>query len=282
MSVHNKIVGKIVERSVGAGKLVGAQAKTKSAPPKGKRPGTTPVTQRPTALSYHSYDASLVDADFRELLPPDLQRNVRFDLLRRRDPRFFQFTDMYYLAFPTHEELQEYTSAAALSRIHRTRVRFQPLPANGAEATRLCAALGGYGANLRNAWESQEKYFAGISSARERKSAPPRNIDSGTNGVSGAICALADLRAMEECSALVWNLPHTLHPQEIADRFWFYDIKHCFKMYWDSERAASPDVSTLHYFAFNTPGEAHKFKCNFHGTFYNDSPSNKLLVETLA
>ena len=277
MSQHRKLVSEIVDRTVKAGKVVGRASRASRAGAGASASATVPPAQRSTALAYHSYDASLVDADFRELLPPDLRRSVRFDVLRRRDPRFFQFQDTYYLSFPTHAELREYTAATALARIHRTRVRLRPVDSSGAEGARLATALRGYAANLRNAWDSRDAYFAGLALAGAHSAQNTSSLDNALSPLS----ALAGLRPLEQCSALVWNLPAALRPQEVRDRFWFYDIRHCFKLYWDDARDASPDPSSLHYFAFNSTAEAQKFKSNFHGTLYNGSPSHRRLVETL-
>ena len=84
------------------------------------------------------------------------------------------------------------------------------------------------------------------------------------------------IRPIEQKSLLVWNFPLDLKPYDICEKYWFYDISHCFKIYWDPETG-----KTLHYVAFHSERDSARFKRNFHGAYFNDEHTCKLLVEEL-
>lgn len=218
-----------------------------------------------TALKYRSYNPSLDQSDFVSALPETLfgQRalSADFQVIKARDPRYFQFKDYYVLLFQNSRALQSYQRSTELSRINKIRVKFVALP-KGDSSERVYAH---YVQNLTAAFESCALY-------NERcKSKIPFDRSSFD------LAALQQtIRPIEQRSALVWNLPIDMKQHDVVDRFWFYDIKHCFKLYWDASTG-----STLYYIAFNDADDCLKFKRNFHGVYFEDELHMKLLVETL-
>ncbi|QLL30312.1 hypothetical protein HG536_0A01290 [Torulaspora globosa] len=224
---------------------------------------------RSTALKYKSYNPSLDKADFVNILPEMLfsvagaarTSGVDFQVLKCRDPRYFQFKDCYVLLFNSSQSLARYRSATELSRINKIRVKFVPLPP-GDSSEHVYAQ---YVKNLTAAFESH-----GLYNEKSRTKEPFDRSKFDLNALQERI------RPIEERSALVWNLPFDMRPHDLIDRFWFYDIKHCFKLYWDVSTGA-----TLYYIAFNDTSDCLKFKRNFHGVHFEDKLHMKLLVETL-
>lgn len=221
------------------------------------------------ALKYRSYNPSLTKENFSSILPERMfgvpnNRNPftdSFQLIKSRDPRYFQFKDYYVLLFKDHKSLTEYYDTTKLSRINQVRVKFTKLPSNDMSE----AAYSHYVDNLLAAYESSEKYFEKI----KHKCTYDKTVDLNT--------FQEKIRPIEERSALIWNLPLNMRPHDVMDKFWFYDIKHCFKLYWDNCTG-----KTLYYVAFNDPTDCTKFKRNFHGVYFDDDVHLKLLVETVS
>lgn len=221
-----------------------------------------------TALKYKSYNATLGIEDFQSIIPTTLFANnggapgaVDFELIKRRDPRFFQFKDYYVLLFKNEKSLKDYYQATELARINKVRVKFLPLP----KGHRSEHVYSHYVDNLEAAYRSSRDYNE---QCKQKRPFDASSFD------------LAQLqkrvRPIEERSALIWNLPLEMRPHDLMDRFWFYDIKHCFKLYWEDSTG-----KTLYYVAFNDSNDCIKFKRNFHGVYFDDDPKCKLLVETL-
>lgn len=238
----------------------------------GKLVGTKVVssvlsTNGATALKYRTYNDSLECRDFQSILPENVfgvhekSHVVDFELIKSRDPRFFQFKDYYVLLFKSEKALKEYYKATQLARINKVRVKFGLLP-NDHKTKHVYTH---YVQNLEAAFESSGKYNEQY---RKRIAFDELSFD------------LAQLqqrvRPIELRSALIWNLPLEMKSHDVVDRFWFYDIKHCFKLYWDNTTG-----KTLYYVAFNDPDDCMKFKRNFHGVYFDDDPNSKMLVETL-
>lgn len=222
-----------------------------------------------TALKFRSYNPSLEKSDFVSILPETLFGTPRsvsadradFQVVKCRDPRYFQFKDYYVLLFDNHKALKEYHKATELGRINKIRVKFVPLP-KGDNTERVFAH---YVDNLMAAFESRGEYNE---RARTKKPFDRENFD---------LKELQErIKPVEERSALVWNLPLAMKSHDVMDKFWFYDIKHCFKLYWDMATG-----STLYYIAFNDTDDCLKFKRNYHGVYFDDELHMKLLVETL-
>ncbi|QLQ77878.1 hypothetical protein HG537_0A01250 [Torulaspora globosa] len=222
-----------------------------------------------TALKYKSYNPSLDKSDFVSILPEMMFANgnstrstgVDFQLIKCRDPRYFQFRDSYVLLFDSNKALMKYHKATELGRINKIRVKFVPLPPG--DNSEIVYAQ--YVKNLTAAFESHDLY--------NEKSKMKQSFERGKIDLN---VLRERVRPIEERSALVWNLPFDVKPHDLIDRFWFYDIKHCFKLYWDASTGA-----TLYYLAFNDASDCVKFKRNFHGVYFEDELHMKLLVETL-
>lgn len=254
--MSSKVIGSVLNRLKG-GKVVG----TKLEP-------SVRATNGATALKYRSYNASLGIEDFQSILPEKTfavssgtKEPVGFELIKSRDPRFFQFKDYYVLLFKDEKLLKEYYQATQLARIHKVRVKFTPLP-SGQRSEHVYSH---YVENLEAAFESSRMY-----TEQYKKKRP---FDQETFDLAQL---QQRVRPIEERSALVWNLPPEMRSHNLMDRFWFYDIKHCFKLYWDDSIG-----KTLYYVAFNDRNDCMKFKRNFHGVYFDDDPKWKLLVETL-
>ncbi|GCF01665.1 hypothetical protein ZYGM_000083 [Zygosaccharomyces mellis] len=217
-----------------------------------------------TALKYRSYNPSLTKDDFSNLEPnvlfnPKRANATEFQLIKCRDPKFFQFKDQYVLLFKDHTSMTKYIQNTSSGRINHVRVKFVPL--------RVGDMIGinymNYVHNLLAAYDSSKTYFEMI----KRKKDSTADID---------LHELAQIaQPFEEKSALVWDLPLEAKPMHVMDRFWFYDIKHCFKLYWDHITG-----HTLYYVAFNEAQDCTKFRRNLHGCRLNDLP-RKLLIDQL-
>lgn len=242
-----------------SGKVLGLAGELSQAGPAG----------RSTALKYKSYNPSLDKSDFVSILPEMMfsaggaarTKGDDFQVLKCRDPRYFQFKDSYVLLFKSSQALARYQKATELGRINKIRVKFVPVPP-GHNSELIYAQ---YVKNLTAAFESHELY-----NEKTRAKQPTDRSKFDLNVLRERI------RPIEERSALVWNLPFDMRPHDLIDRFWFYDIKHCFKLYWDVSTGA-----TLYYIAFNDASDCIKFKRNFHGVYFEDELHMKLLVETL-
>lgn len=228
--------------------------------------------KKPLVLKYRSYNPSLNKLDFLNLLPDHIAHGSRnhfngFELIKYRDPRFFQFKDKYMLLFKDYKSLKLYHESTKLEKINKVRVKFD---IETTQLDRYSSTYIRYANNLLAANESSQSYFESI---KEREQ---------LNKIPAEISTLSQfdslIKPIEEKSAIVWNLPNHLLPTQIADMFWFYDIKRCFKLYWNNEI----ENKTLHYFLFNDSIDCLKFKRNFHGVYLNEEdPTSKLLVERL-
>lgn len=224
--------------------------------------------QRPRVLSLRSYNPLLSKEDFLQLLPQKVfsteslpESLSAFEVVKVRDPRYFQFRDKYELVFPTFKAMKQYQVQVAYSRIDGVRPNFRTVPI--ANPQRPYAK---YASNLSAAFQSREKFFETI----HPTTAPAEfaNLD------------LDELRRkiapVEEKSLIVWNFPPDLRPYDITEKYWCYEIKHCFKLYWDTSTG-----KTLTYMAFNSAQDCSKFQRNFHGVYFNENDQCKLLVEAL-
>lgn len=221
-----------------------------------------------TALKYRSYNPSLSKEDFISILPDNLfgvpghvSASSDFQLIKCRDPKYFQFKDQYVLLFKDHKSMKEYQTATELGRINKVRVKFDALP-TGHSSEHIYSR---YVANLSAAFESPKRYYE-----MTKKKIPFESWNF------NLIELQQKIGLIEKRSALVWNLPLEMKPHDLMENFWFYDIKHCFKIYWDDATG-----KTLYYVAFNDVNDCMKFKRNYHGVRYEDDLHMKLLVETL-
>ncbi|QLG73040.1 hypothetical protein HG535_0E01240 [Zygotorulaspora mrakii] len=224
-----------------------------------------------TALRYKSYYPSLRKEDFISILPERIlapkadsgyMSDDTFQLVKCRDPKFFQFQDSYILLFRDNKAMRKYYESTSLSRIFKVRVKFNILPKNDG----MIPVYSRYAKNLESAFQGGESYFKSIKEEQPIEDLSEQDL----------ILLQKSVIPIEERSALIWNLPIQLKSHNIMDKFWFYDIKHCFKLYWDTQTG-----KTLHYVAFNDPVDCLKLKRNFHGVNFDDCPQYKLLVETL-
>ncbi|CAB4256102.1 similar to Saccharomyces cerevisiae YGR222W PET54 Mitochondrial inner membrane protein [Maudiozyma barnettii] len=261
MKSSKKVITDIVSRISESGKVVGNKSNSKKINP------TVISSNNALGLYYKCYNPLLIKQDFVDLLPRDQRSLIDFDFIRKRDPKYFQFNDTYYLLFKNYPDMNKYYNETMMGKINKMRVKLIPLTDKSAKSNahdKTMNILNKYSMNLSNAYDSGDKYFSGLQ-------------DSSTKM---AIASMDKLIDIESKSLLVWNLPIKLSSPQIQDTFWFYDIKHCFRMYWNNNNIGSK-LSTLHYFAFNNANEAEKFKNNFHGTYFNDDPNQKMLVERL-
>lgn len=247
------------------GKIVGAR------PPQLAQLKYKESTGGSDALRYRSYNPSLGKEDFVAVMQENilsldggLQDSCgdSFQLIKCRDPKFFQFTDDYVLLFQNQKSMKNYHQLTALSRINHVRVKFDVVPKNDS----IIPSYSHYVRNLESAFQGHESYFRSIKEGYSLQDLSKQDLNF----------LQKTIRPMEERSALIWNLPIHLKSHNVMDKFWFYDIKHCFKLYWDVDTG-----KTLHYVAFNDPNDCLKLKRNFHGIHFDDNPQNKLLVETL-
>ncbi|SMN22357.1 similar to Saccharomyces cerevisiae YGR222W PET54 Mitochondrial inner membrane protein [Maudiozyma saulgeensis] len=261
MKSSKKVIADIVSRISESGKIVGNKTNSKRV-----RPAII-SSNNSLGLYYKCYNPSLIKQDFVDLLPFDQRSSIDFDFIRKRDPKYFQFNDTYYLLFKNNLDMNKYHNETMMGKINKMRVKLMPLADRSSKTNgqdKMMNIFNRYSMNLFNAYDSVDKYFDGL---QDR----PTQM---------AIDNVEKLIEIESKSVLVWNLPIKVSSHHIQDIFWFYDIKHCFRLYWNNNSIGSKS-STLHFFAFNNPNEAEKFKNNFHGTYFNDDPNHKMLVERL-
>lgn len=225
----------------------------------------TPDTIKCSALKYRNYNPSLTREDFTNLDLGGVFMSERptceeFQLIKCRDPKFFQFQDQYLLLFKDQASTERYLRSSSLGRINNVRVKFYPLRSD------VGVFYSSYVHNLVAAYDSSKTYFDLIRTRKGGK-VSPYSVDL------QALQQIAE--PLEKKSALVWNLPLEMKPMHVMDRFWFYDLKHCFKLYWDEVTGR-----TLYYLAFNDAQDCKKFERNLHGSYLNDLPQ-KLLVQKL-
>ncbi|QHS73524.1 Pet54p [Saccharomyces paradoxus] len=206
-------------------------------------------------LQYRSYNPYLVKEDFLSVLPENLYKSrgqftneFDFQLMKVRDPKYFQFKDQYYLLFNDYNSLTEYAKLTKHSRINKVRVRMMPL---AQPLPTLLAKFQRYSKNLHNAFQSPEQYFEGLN----------EKIDVSEEFDAGRLRSILDsVREIENKSVLVWNLPTELRSYDILNFFWFYNIRSSFKIYWDDEMKRN-----LRFISFENSHDAYRFKRNYHG-----------------
>ncbi|EJS43582.1 pet54p [Saccharomyces arboricola H-6] len=213
--------------------------------------------RKPLILQYRSYNPYLIKEDFISILPENQYKNrgqytneLDFQLIKVRDPKYFQFKDQYYLLFNDHNSLSEYANLTKLSRINKVRVKMTPLAQS---LPTLTTRLQRYSRNLYNAFQSSEKYFEGLD---ERV-----DVTSGA-GIRSLWSILDSVREIEGKTVLAWNLPTELESFDILNYFWFYNIRSCFKIYWGDEMKRN-----LRFISFENSNDAYRFKRNYHGLF---------------
>ncbi|GAV52659.1 hypothetical protein ZYGR_0AG06500 [Zygosaccharomyces rouxii] len=223
-----------------------------------------PDVIKSTALKYRSYNPSLTKDDFNNLEPSALfdskpLNGTDFELIKCRDPKFFQFKDQYVLLFNDHNSMVKYMQNTSSGSINHVRVKFLPLRMGDMTGINYM----NYVHNLLAAYDSSESYFDMV----KRKRDPIGDLD---------LHELTQIaQPFEEKSALIWDLPLETKPIHVMDKFWFYDIKHCFKLYWDHTTGR-----TLYYVAFNEAQDCAKFRRNLHGCRLEGLP-RKLLIDQL-
>ncbi|CAI4036735.1 SMKI16G0465 [Saccharomyces mikatae IFO 1815] len=211
--------------------------------------------RKPLILQYRSYNPYLVKEDFLSILPENIYKNrgqftneLDFQLMKVRDPKYFQFKDQYYLLFNDYNTLTEYANLTKHSRINKVRTKMtpllQPLPT-------MIAKFQKYSRNLYNAFQSSEQYFEGLN----------EKVDIGKEINTSRLRSILDsIREIQSKSVLVWNLPTELRSKDILNYFWFYNIRSSFKIYWDDEMKRN-----LRYISFENSNDAYRFKRNYHG-----------------
>ncbi|SCU86732.1 LAFA_0E02696g1_1 [Lachancea sp. 'fantastica'] len=271
-------VGKSVRNVLGqlknSGNLIGSFPSESNGLRNAARPAAAEymVTEnyhRPHLLEFRSYNPTLTRSDFIGLLPQSKFRvagktdesDVNFDVLKVRDPKYFQFKDKYQLIFPDQKNMKKFARSVAYSRIEGARAEFTPSTLRHPELR--CAK---YVRNLEAAFESGSRYFELLKTAKD----PVHKLESSLETLRQTAAPL------EAKSLLVWNFPADMPPYKVMDRFWLYDIKHCFKLYWDVATGR-----TLTFMAFNSEEDCVSFSRNFHGVFFRDTDDCRLLVEAL-
>lgn len=211
--------------------------------------------KKPSVLQYRSYNPYLVKEDFLSILPENLYKKrgqftneLDFQLMKVRDPKYFQFKDQYYLFFNDYNSLTEYIKLTKHSRINKIRVKMtplaQPLPT-------LLTKLQRYSKNLYNAFRSSEQYFEGLN----------EKVDVSGEFTTNQLRSILDsVEEIENKSVLVWNIPTKLRSHDILNYFWFYNIRSSFKIYWDDEMKRN-----LRFISFENSHDAYRFKRNYHG-----------------
>lgn len=222
---------------------------------------------KPRILELKSYNPLLAKSDFVDLLPQTrfstravASSVLDFEVLKVRDPRYFQFRDKYRLVFPDHKTMEAYRRYITFSRVDGARPHFTQSGSQNPEV-----GYGLYARNLLAAFDSRESFFHTLRSDR---------------GAGTLELTLETIRKtiepLQTKSLLVWNFPSDLRPYHIMDRFWLYDIKHCFKLYWDPTTGR-----TLTFMAFNSEDDCARFSQNYHGVYFHENDDCKLLVEAL-
>ena len=269
MATKNKqILASILSNLSKTGRVLGTE--TSSIPKLNTSTSSQVSPLNAFVLTYKNYNPYLDIDNFRDLLSREHQHSLKFQLVKARDPKFFQFNDKYHLLFERPADLMSFLSYTKFSRIGRVRVRFTPLVVGSNEYNHMLESYSMYANNLNRLYEGQT---------------PPFADETGGNGRTLSKIdqkLLTATKSIEKKSLLVWNLPKSFDPDEIRDHFWFYDIKHCVELYAGSGDSTSGDTpSTLSFFAFNDANDCEKFKLNYHGTFFDQKDEHRLLVESL-
>lgn len=259
MKASSKAIKLVLDHLKSTGRVLGSVESGNSATISEKTASVNKQQQlqekKPSVLQYRSYNPYLVKEDFLSVLPENLYKKrgqftneLDFQLMKVRDPKYFQFKDQYYLFFNDYNSLTEYIKLTKHSRINKIRVKMtplaQPLPT-------LLTKLQRYSKNLYNAFRSSEQYFEGLN----------EKVDVSGEFTTNQLRSILDsVEEIENKSVLVWNIPTKLRSHDILNYFWFYNIRSSFKIYWDDEMKRN-----LRFISFENSHDAYRFKRNYHG-----------------
>lgn len=259
MKASSKAIKLVLDHLKSTGRVLGSVESGNSATISEKTASVNNQQQlqekKPSVLQYRSYNPYLVKEDFLSILPENLYKKrgqftneLDFQLMKVRDPKYFQFKDQYYLFFNDYNSLTEYIKLTKHSRINKIRVKMtplaQPLPT-------LLTKLQRYSKNLYNAFRSSEQYFEGLN----------EKVDVSGEFTTNQLRSILDsVEEIENKSVLVWNIPTKLRSHYILNYFWFYNIRSSFKIYWDDEMKRN-----LRFISFENSHDAYRFKRNYHG-----------------
>ncbi|AJS26021.1 Pet54p [Saccharomyces cerevisiae YJM1385] len=259
MKASSKAIKLVLDHLKSTGRVLGSVESGNSATISEKTASVNKQQQlqekKPSVLQYRSYNPYLVKEDFLSILPENLYKKrgqftneLDFQLMKVRDPKYFQFKDQYYLFFNDYNSLTEYIKLTKHSRINKIRVKMtplaQPLPT-------LLTKLQRYSKNLYNAFRSSEQYFEGLN----------EKVDVSGEFTTNQLRSILDsVEEIENKSVLVWNIPTKLRSHDILNYFWFYNIRSSFKIYWDDEMKRN-----LRFISFENSHDAYRFKRNCHG-----------------
>ncbi|CAI4515083.1 CCQ_1a_G0021910.mRNA.1.CDS.1 [Saccharomyces cerevisiae] len=259
MKASSKAIKLVLDHLKSTGRVLGSVESGNSATISEKTASVNNQQQlqekKPSVLQYRSYNPYLVKEDFLSILPENLYKKrgqftneLDFQLMKVRDPKYFQFKDQYYLFFNDYNSLTEYIKLTKHSRINKIRVKMtplaQPLPT-------LLPKLQRYSKNLYNAFRSSEQYFEGLN----------EKVDVSGEFTTNQLRSILDsVEEIENKSVLVWNIPTKLRSHDILNYFWFYNIRSSFKIYWDDEMKRN-----LRFISFENSHDAYRFKRNYHG-----------------
>lgn len=259
MKASSKAIKLVLDHLKSTGRVLGSVESGNSATISEKTASVNKQQQlqekKPSVLQYRSYNPYLVKEDFLSILPENLYKKrgqftneLDFQLMKVRDPKYFQFKDQYYLFFNDYSSLTEYIKLTKHSRINKIRVKMtplaQPLPT-------LLTKLQRYSKNLYNAFRSSEQYFEGLN----------EKVDVSGEFTTNQLRSILDsVEEIENKSVLVWNIPTKLRSHDILNYFWFYNIRSSFKIYWDDEMKRN-----LRFISFENSHDAYRFKRNYHG-----------------
>ncbi|KAL3239998.1 Pet54p [Nakaseomyces bracarensis] len=238
------------------------------------------VSSKALALCYNSYDPSLRWNDFADLVT---QRGLsgfrtpqlKFDVIKRRDPKYFSFRDQYILLFPSNMDLRRYLQETRSSSFNRVRVEFVPLLTTK-DAKEQCKSSVGerlellyrkYCRNLEAAYLGSQSYFNAV-----KEGISETDIKSDVD-----LKSLVDkVTELEKNCAIVWNLPE--ESEKLVPQISFFDIVNSF----DLLRNQSTGTS-MKFVRFTNSEECRQFKKDYHGFVYNEinPDTNKILVEPL-
>lgn len=210
-------------------------------------------------LAYKSYIPTLTKDHFISLLPNiQLTEKVKdsnvpkFELWKVRDAKYFLFKDQYLLQFPTNLSMSNYLKQTSLSKLDDRAVEFDQYKIEQVNNTLLR-----YRYHLKCAFQSKEKYFQSLIENT------PNDFDVNP----------LEIKNIESKCLLIWGLPIEWKQHQIKSYFWWYDIKDCFKLYWDNLTCRN-----LRFISFHGTEDALRFRNNLHGTQLENS---KLTVEKL-
>ncbi|AGO11646.1 AaceriADL133Cp [[Ashbya] aceris (nom. inval.)] len=218
--------------------------------------------REPAVAVYRSFNPALGKKDIVGALPilqlgEEAQKHeaLAFHVMKLRDPRFFTFRDSYLLRFPTEAGVAAFRRLARDAWVDDVQLR---LEASVSPRTLEAGAL--YAELVQRAYESEAGYRSAVAAEGLRRTVPPlHTLD------------WAKVRAVEERSVLVWDVPEWCDGKRLAQEFWWYSIKNGFQLY-------SGQGRRLMYVAFGDPADAMRFKRNLHGSHWC---GKQILVEKL-